>query len=260
MPTVASEDGTPIEYDRTGSGPTMILICAGPTDRSANAELADLLATSCTVINYDRRGRGGSGDTPPYDVQREVEDLRAVAAISDGEAGLFGTSGAAFLAFRAAADGMPCARIAAWEPPYILEGSRPAVPADYADRMADLARREDAGAMVELFMTDAVGMPGEIVAGMRQAPFWGALESAASPALAYDAELAGDFSLHQKQLEQVTCPVLVLDGGTTPWLTAAADAVAAARPATVRQTLDGQQHNVEAAALAPALSAFFTSD
>ena len=66
MPTVTSADGTRIEYDRTGAGPTVIIIGAGPNDRNANAELAGLLATRCTVINYDRRGRGGSGDSSPY--------------------------------------------------------------------------------------------------------------------------------------------------------------------------------------------------
>ncbi len=259
MSDITSADGTRIEYDQTGSGPAVILISAGPTDRNSNAELAGLLADSCTVINYDRRGRGGSGDTAPYSVDREVEDLRVVAEAAGGPVSLFGTSGGAFLAFRAAAAGMPCTSVAAWEPPYIMEGSRPPVPADYAEQQASLAKQGDPGAMVELFMASAVGMPPEFVAGMRQAPFWGFLEAAASPALVYDAELAGDFSLDTGELAKVSCPVLVLDGGTTPWLSHAADAVAAAAPAAARQTLTGQQHNVEATALAPALARFFAS-
>jgi alpha-beta hydrolase superfamily lysophospholipase len=259
MSNVISADGTRIDYDQSGSGPTVVLIGAGPTDRNSNAELAGLLSASCTVINYDRRGRGKSGDTTPYSVDREVEDLLAIADVGGGEVGLFGTSGGAFLAFRAVAAGMRCTRIAAWEPPYIIEGSRPPVPADYAEQQANLAKRGDPGAMVDLFLTSAVGMPSEFVAGMRQGPFWGFLEAAAIPALAYDAELAGDFSLDTGQLADVTCPVLVLDGGTTSWLSATAKAVAAAIPSAVQQTLSGQQHNVEATALAPALASFFTS-
>ena len=258
MATVKSDDGTLIDYDVEGSGPPVVLICAGPTDRSSNAELADLLAASCTVINYDRRGRGRSGDTAPYSVDREIEDLQAVVDSAAGPVALFGTSGGAFLAFRAAASGVPCASIAVWEPPYILPGSRPPVPDDYADRQAELAEKGDTGAMAELFLVTAVGMPAEMVTGMRQAPFWGFMEAAASPALVYDAHLAGDFRLDPAQQAKVTCPVLVLDGGTTPWLSKAAETVAAATQAAERQTLAGQPHNVAAAALAPALAAFFT--
>jgi pimeloyl-ACP methyl ester carboxylesterase len=259
MSNVISADGTRIDYDQSGSGPTVVLIGGGPTDRNANAELASLLSGSCTVINYDRRGRGGSGDTAPYSVEREVEDLLAIVEAGGGEVGLFGNSGGAFLAFRAVAAGMPCTRIAAWEPPYVIEGSRPRVPADYAEQQANLAKRGDPGAMVQLFLTSAAGMAPEFVAGLRQGPFWGFLAAAAIPALAYDAELAGDFCLDTGQLADVTCPVLVLDGGTTPWLSDAAKAVVAATPSAVQQTLSGQQHNVEATALAPALAGFFTS-
>ena len=216
MATVESDDGTLIDYDVEGSGPPVVLICAGPTDQSSNAELADLLAASCTVINYDRRGRGRSGDTAPYSVDREIEDLQAVVDSAAGPVALFGTSGGAFLAFRAAASGVPCASIAVWEPPYILPGSRPPVPDDYADRQAKLAEKGDTGAMAELFLVTAVGMPAEMVTGMRQAPFWGFMEAAASPALVYDAHLAGDFRLDPAQQAKVTCPVLVLDGGTPP--------------------------------------------
>jgi pimeloyl-ACP methyl ester carboxylesterase len=259
MASVKSADGTTIDYEISGIGPTVVLICAGPTDRNSNAELAGLLAGSCTVVNYDRRGRGASGDTPPYTVGREIDDLRAVVEAAGGRVGLFGNSGGAFLAFRAVANGMACERIAVWEPPYILPDSRPPVPADYADQQAALAEKGDSGAMAELFLVTAVGMPAEMVAGMRQDPSWAYLKAAASPALAYDARLAGDFAIDKQQQSRIRCPVLVLDGATTPWLTEAADAVAAATPAAVRQTLAGQQHNVQAAALAPALARFFTS-
>src|SRR5262245_58695480 len=75
---VASKDGTTIGFDRTGAGPPVVLVCGGSVDRMANAELASLLAADFTVLNYDRRGRGDSGDTAPYAVEREFEDLDAV--------------------------------------------------------------------------------------------------------------------------------------------------------------------------------------
>ena len=258
MPTVTSADGTRIEHDRTGAGPTVIIIGAGPNDRNANAELAGLLATRCTVINYDRRGRGGSGDTQPYSPDREIEDLRAVADAAGAPVSLFGTSGGAFIAFRAVAAGMPVERIAVWEPPYPSSVSGPAVPPDYLQQQKALADRGHGGDMVELFLTAAVGLPAEVVAGMRQAPFWAVLEAAANPALVYDAEIAGDFAIPVDQLARLDCPVLVLDGGTTPWLTRCSDAVAEALPKADRKTLAGQQHNVEATALTPALADYFT--
>src|SRR5262245_24884155 len=94
---VASADGTTIAYDRLGAGPPVILICGGSTDRGSNAGLAALLAADFTVFNFDRRGRGDSGDTLPYAVEREIEDIAAVADAAGGPAGLYGTSSGAAL-------------------------------------------------------------------------------------------------------------------------------------------------------------------
>src|SRR2546423_14641652 len=107
MPKAISADGTQLDYDESGSGPTVVLINAGPTDRNSNAELAGLLSGSCRVINYDRRGRGGSGDTAPYSVDREVEDLEAVARRAGGEVAPFGRPRGAVLAVPAVAAGLP---------------------------------------------------------------------------------------------------------------------------------------------------------
>ncbi|WP_328519892.1 hypothetical protein [Kribbella sp. NBC_00359] len=157
------------------------------------------------------------------------------------------------------ANGLAVRRIAAWEPPYILPGTRPPAPADYAEQQAALAAAGDRSGMAELFLSKAVGLPPEFVKPLMEGPYWGFLEAAASPALVYDAQLAGDFALDVKQQANVGCPVLILDGGTTEWLTKTADAVADASPHSTRQTLHGQQHNVEAAALVDPLVAFFGS-
>jgi len=254
--TVVSRDGTSIAFDRSGAGPAVILVNAGPTDRSANAPIAALLQPHLTVFNYDRRGRGDSADTTPYAVDREYEDLEAVIAAAGGSAGVFGSSGGGFIALEAAARGLSITRLAVWEAPYILPGSRPGVPADYGQQLTKLLSAGRRGDMVELFLTQAVGMPAEMVAPMRAAPFWQAMEAVA-PALVYDASIAGDFSLPAERLASVSVPTLVLDGGTTPWLSSAAEAVAAALPDAQRRTLEGQPHNVDAAAIAPALADFF---
>src|SRR5918994_6117828 len=131
MNRVTSRDGTTIAFDRLGDGPPVILICGGSTDRMANAPLAEVLAEYFTVYNYDRRGRGDSGDAGPYAVEREVEDLDAVIAAAGGWASVYGTSSGAVLALEAAASGLAITKLAMWEPPFSLdESSRP--PADTA--------------------------------------------------------------------------------------------------------------------------------
>src|ERR687889_2772812 len=101
MDTVTSRDRTTIAFDRSGDGPPVILVCGQSTTRSSNASLAALLAPDFTVLNYDRRGRGDSGDTLPYAVEREVEDIRAVFGVAGGSAFVFGVSSGASLALRA---------------------------------------------------------------------------------------------------------------------------------------------------------------
>jgi len=162
------------------------------------------------------------------------------------------------LALLAAATGVGSTmrKLALWEPPFIVDDSRPKVPADYKQQLESLLAQNRRGDMVELFMTTAVGMPKEFVAPMRQAPFWAAQEAVAHT-LVYDATIMGDYSLPRTRITRLQVPTLVLDGGTTPWLSAAADAVATALPKAQRRTLAGQQHNVDAAAIAPALAAFF---
>src|SRR5438105_2456090 len=80
MNTVTSADGTTIAVERSGSGPPVILVCGGSTDRMSNAGVAEILSERFTALNYDRRGRGDSGDTEPYAVGREVEAIQAVLA------------------------------------------------------------------------------------------------------------------------------------------------------------------------------------
>jgi pimeloyl-ACP methyl ester carboxylesterase len=259
MSDVSSRDGTAIAYDVSGNGPAVILVGGVLGDRSQQAPLGALLAPHFTVFNYDRRGHGESSDTPPYAVEREVEDLEAIITAAGGSARLYGTSGCAILALEAATRGLApkIKKLALWEPPFIVDDSRPPVPQDYKAQLTELlaaGRRSD---MVELFMTQAVGLPVELVAQMRHAPFWPAQEALAHT-LIYDATLVGDYSLPTKRLASVMVPTLVIDGGETPWLSHAAQAVADVLPHAQRRTLKGQPHNVDAEALAPALIEFFT--
>ena len=256
MQMTTSKDGTAIAYDQQGAGAAVVVVGGGPTTRLVNAHLAGLLAEHFTVVNYDRRGRGDSGDTAPYAIEREFEDLTAVIEVVGGQACVLGSSGGAVLALQAAAAGVPVTRLALWEPSFIVAGTRPQPPADYREQLEGLIEQGRPGDALALFFTGAVGLPAGMVDQMRLAPFWTAMEQVA-PTLVYDATIAGDFSVPADQLAGVTVPTVVLDGGTTPWLSAAADAVAGALPRAERVTLDGQQHAVDPTVLAPAVVTAF---
>jgi pimeloyl-ACP methyl ester carboxylesterase len=253
---VTSKDGTTIAFDRLGSGPAVILISGGSVDRSSNASLANLLASQFTVFNYDRRGRGPSGDTPPYAVEREIEDIAAVVGAAGGSAGLYGSSSGAALALDAAAADPGITRLAMWEPPFIMdENARP--PANTAQIYTDLVAQGRRGDAAQFFMEKVVGMPPEFVAGARSQPWWPAQEALAHT-LAYDATIMGDYSLPTKRAASVTIPTLVVDGGASfGFMGPTAEALAAALPNGQRRTIEGATHDVEPAKLAPVLAEFF---
>ena len=256
MNKVTSSNGTNIAFDRMGEGPPVVLVCGGSVDRMSNAPLAAVLAEHFTVFNYDRRGRGDSGDTPPYAVEREIEDIAAVIAEAGGSSNLYGTSSGAALALEAAASGLPIMKLALWEPPFILDESArpPANPVESYNELGAAGRRGDAG---EVFMTTVGGMPAEFVAEARNAPWWPAQEALAHT-LAYDATIMGDYSLPTERAASVKAPTLVIAGGRDfPWMRATAQALADALPDGQTRTLEGQGHDVDPAVLAPALVEFF---
>ena len=256
MNKVQSKDGTIIAFDRSGDGPPVILVCGASTDRMANAPLASLLAEHFTVFNYDRRGRGDSGDTAPYAVEREVEDIDAVIDAAGGSAFVYGTSSGGALALEASASGLAVTKLALWEPPFSLdENSRP--PADQVERYDEMIAAGRRGDAVELFMSKVVGLPPEFVAYARTQPFWQEQEALAHT-LAYDATIMGDYSLPTERAASVTVPTLVMAGGASfSFMGETARALADVIPEGQHRILEGQEHNVAAEALAPVLEEYF---
>ena len=264
--TTRSSDGTTIAFDRSGEGPAVILVGGAFQHRAfdpAMAELAALLAPRFTVLHYDRRGRGDSGDTPPYAVEREVEDIAALVEAAGGSASLFGSSSGAALALDAARSGLPILRLALYEPPFLVDDSHPPLPEDYLERLTELVAAGRRGDAVALFMTKAADLPDEVVAGMRQTPTWPGFESVAHT-LPYDAAVMGDTvngdPASLARWASVTAPALVLDGGESPaWAGAAARALVEILPDARRRTLAGQTHAVAPEVLAPVLDEFFAA-
>lgn len=268
MPTVISPDGTPIAYEQTGSGPAVILVGSALADRSDTRKLAALLAAQFTVINYDRRGRGDSGDTQPYAVEREIEDLDALIRAAGRAASVFGSSSGAVLALRAAAAGLPVERLALFEPPFRLDLDDGALSADYEARLADLLAAGRRGDAVSLFMSRAVGVPRAGLLFMRLWPGLWAKLTAMAPTLLYDhAVMGGTLAgrpLDPAEWAGVSAPTLVMDGGkSAAAFRNAAAALADVLPNARRVTLEGQGHGaVEMAPgrVAPLVREFFVSE
>ncbi|MFD0660559.1 alpha/beta fold hydrolase [Thermocatellispora tengchongensis] len=200
----------------------------------------------------------GSGDTRPYSVQREIEDLSAVIAAAGGSAMVFGGSSGAALALAAAARTRAITRLALWEPPYHVDPTAPPLPADLAARLAALAETGRRAEALELFLTRAAEVPAAVVAAMRADPSWPAMEGLAHT-LAYEAEVMGPGNpLPARTAASLGVPVLVLNGGASPaWMRNAGTALARTIPGAAHRVLDGEAHNVSPNALAPELLEFF---
>lgn len=259
MDKVFSHDGTAIAYERTGRGPALVLVGGAFQRRGDFGELPALLGEHFDVITYDRRGRGDSGDTAPYDVQREVEDLDALIDLAGGTAFVHGMSSGAVLALRAAVRGSSISRLSVYEPPFVVDDSRPPIPDDYLEHLTSLVVDGARGEAVAYFLTQAVGVPADVVAGMRHAPFWADMEAVAHT-LPYDGAVMGDTMsgrpLPTEGWNTLADRLLVLDGSASEsWIRAGAHAL----PGQHR-TLDGQDHGVDPNVLAPAVIEFFTTE
>ena len=259
MDTVTSADGTTIAFDQYGDGPPVIMAVAAFNTRSTTEPLARALAPQFTVLNYDRRGRGDSGDTAPYAVDREIDDLAALITAAGGSAAVFGYSSGATLALKAAAAGLPVTKLVLYEPPFRTDDSHPGLPADFPAKLAGLVSAGRRGDAVELYQTQAVGIPEDVVVQLRHAPFRPGLEAIAHT-LAYDAAVIGDLSLPAGLLATITGPALVISGeNSPPFLRNAARATAAALPGGQLATLPGQTHDINPDATAPVMAAFLAS-
>ncbi|MFF8593261.1 alpha/beta fold hydrolase [Streptomyces sp. NPDC015220] len=253
---VTSRDGTPIAYRRTGHGPAVVLVSGAMSTGATMAPLAARLADRFDVLVPDRRGRRESGDTAPYAVAREVEDLAAILDAAGGSAALYGISSGGALALQAAASGLPVTRVAVYEPPFALSGEDAGERAEYTARLTEALAEGRRGDAVALFLS-LTGLAPEMIANARNSPMWPDMEAIA-PTLAHDDAVMADGLLPRDRLARITAPVLSLAGGGSPAaLREAARATAEAVPDGAYRCLAGQTHMVDPDVLAPALAEFF---
>ena len=264
MSRVISKDGTAIAYDRVGSGPAVILVGGGLVDRSENAPLAPELADRFTVYNYDRRGRGSSGDSAPYTLAREVEDIEALIVEAGGRAHVYGVSSGGALALEAAAAGLPVTTVAVYEVPYSVADDARVRWQDYVEELEKVLAEGRRGDALALFMR-LVGSSDSDIAGARSSPFWAGGEAIAHT-LAYDAACLGAGDPPAARLATITQPTLVATGmvadvhmGGLPadFFDQAADAIVACIPHGQRLQLEGQSHVADPKVVAAMLERFF---
>jgi pimeloyl-ACP methyl ester carboxylesterase len=260
LQTVVSADGTTIAYERdAGSGagpgerPALVIVTGAFNNRASSASLAAGLRGRFDVYRLDRRGRGDSGDTPPWSIAREVEDLAAVIAATGTTPFVYGHSSGAALALEAAAAAVPMRRLVAYEPPYVGGGGAHGSQADELAGLVAEGRLQDA---VVAFLRGTDAPPGAIEAA-RRSPRWPAMVALA-PTLPYDVRLANGGEVPVQRLGSVAVPVLAAGGGLSPdWALRAADAVAAAVPDGRARLVEAQTHLVTNLALLPVLTEFF---
>jgi pimeloyl-ACP methyl ester carboxylesterase len=258
MSTVISRDGTSIAYEMRGMGSPLILVDGAFGSRTFGPmpPLALLLADSFTVFSYDRRGRNESGDTPPYTVSREIEDLAALLDVAGEPAFVYGISSGGTLALEAAVAGLPIRKLAVYEPPYGAEAGQPPPrnAAEQLNRMISSGHRGDA---VRFFLTRMAGLPADQVDRLKEAPVWGFFKAVAHT-LSYDVTIMGDGTVPTRRLITIGISVLVMSGGdTAPVLQKAARGVADVLPHGQFRILKDQTHDVAPEALAPVLVEFF---
>ncbi|QES08509.1 alpha/beta fold hydrolase [Streptomyces venezuelae] len=239
---VVSRDGTPIAYERYGEGPPLVLVSGALGTAAGERLLGGLLARRFSVVAYDRRGRGGSGDGGPYAVEREVEDLAAVVGAAGPGAALHGTGTGGALVLAAVAAGLPAGAVTVFEPPYAAAAER--------RRVAELLGGGRPAEALDLFLAEST-----VPAGLRP----GLAELAHT--LAYDLAVLGDGAVPERLLARVHARVLVVDGGASPAGTRQmARAVTAALPRARHRTLTGQTHEVAPHVLAPVLEEFLSEE
>ncbi|MGV9822634.1 alpha/beta fold hydrolase [Nocardia xishanensis] len=271
METVTSADGTTIAFDRVGDGTagSVILIggAFGYRTFPKMVRLSEALAEQygLTVINYDRRGRGDSGDTPGvYDVYNEIDDIAALVQAAGGSAALFGWSSGAVLALRAAASGrVPgITKVVAFEPPFVVDRSGHVPPADLDVRLHESIAGGKSDKTVRYYMTKAMGVPWTMVTAMRVTPFWKKLRAVA-PSTAHDWAVMRQYvrgeRLRAVDWSGVTVPTLVVAGADSAALVKnGAKAIAAALPAAEHRELAKLGHDPKIEILAPAAGEFLT--
>jgi pimeloyl-ACP methyl ester carboxylesterase len=253
MELIESADGTRIALDRSGSGPPLVIVLGAFSDRSTSRPLAALLAPSYTVYEYDRRGRGDSGNGLPFSIEGEVQDLAAVVASTGQPSFVYGHSSGGALALEAAARGVEMRRLAVYEPPYTGDHHPGPQFGEHLDRLVAAGRRDQAA---EQWLA-VTGTPRSIIESIKSGPGWTQREALAHT-LSQELRLVNDGHVPVERLKRIAIPVLAIAGAASPpWAASTTATLAGALPHASERIVDGQKHIPADPVVAQILESFF---
>lgn len=259
MKKVKSKDGTSIAFSLSGRGEPLIMIDGAFCRRTFGPmeKIAPYLVNDATVICYDRRGRGDSGDSTTYSVEREIEDIDALIREVGGQVNVFGMSSGGALAIKAVKYGLNIQKIAVYEPPFVTDGNEHKPPIDTIDKVKAILSQGDKSGAAKFYLTKVMGMPSFFYYIMRLLPMWTNMKEMATT-LPYDAEIMGDFSLPENEIKDISIPLTVIGGDKSPKvLRTAVKAIGEVNKRAEVIILKNQTHNVNAQVVAPVLAKFF---
>lgn len=263
MEKTRSADGTEIAFERSGTGPALILVGGALTDRAAQRPLAEALSDRLSVLNFDRRGRGDSGDRGPVDSAREVEDIAAMINVAGGGASVYGHSSGAGLALLAGAAGIGVERLILHEPPYTPDGAEAQAEGarEYARELNAILADGGPEEAVGTFMS-MTGTPDEVQAAIRRDPSWQRYVSMGG-SLAWDSAAMRDAeggTVPHDLVEKLSMPTLVIEGTETfPFMIEVGKALAAELPEGTLAMLEGQHHEPKPELFASVVADFVTA-
>jgi pimeloyl-ACP methyl ester carboxylesterase len=261
---IRSKDGTRIAFDKAGTGPAIIIVNGALSYRAVynDKPLVSALSDNFTIYTYDRRGRGESTDTKPYNVEREIEDIEALIADAGGSAYLYGSSSGAALSLLAAArlGKAKVLKLVLYEPPYVAKSEKEkqgfAEQVKRIDTLIRTGKRGDA----TVFHFKAIGTPPEMLESIRKSPEWLLMESV-EHTLAYDYAILNDGAIPVDAARKATMPVLVMNGGKSlGGMREAAENLSRVMPNAQWKTLKDQAHHASPEIMAPVLRDFFKQD
>ena len=261
METTTSRDGTLIAYDVRGDGPPLVYITGATCSRTFWPVVRDskTFASAFTVVTYDRRGRGASGDTLAWSAAREVDDIEALIETLGGEVFLYGHSSGAVLAMHAALQlGSKVRGLMMYDAPWVHDAAEREEYAALRAQVELLLVQGRNAAATRRFLT-GIGMPRLFVAMLPLLPGWRTIVELA-PTLRYDLALTADLP-PLELAAKLGVPTHILVGERSPSeLHDVARALAEAVPDATLTTVPKQDHMVTAKALLPVLIDRFCND
>lgn len=241
METITSADGTPVAFERTGSGPPLVLVHGTTSDHTAWRVVLPDFEEHVTAYAMDRRGRGESGDANEYALEREAEDAAAVVDAIDDPVTLLGHSGGGLFSLEAALRTDNLHKLILYEPAVSIDDHEFSSE-EVRTEMKTLLDEGDNEAALVLFLQEVANFSPAEIDGLRGAPNWQDRVDAAHTAYR-ESQVEAEYKFNPARFADLTTPTLLLSGSESPpQYKAAVDAVNGVLPNSRIAVFDGHAH------------------